>query len=288
MRNFILNRGKFISIAILGILVSSISISVYADGESEGNRYFLERYYAGEISAAKAFVDSIVKKGKWTDRSDKLTIVDVRDATEYKLGHPEKAISSPYPRIYRECVDDNRTEDGACANGTVYAIPQSPEALFLDIESKIPDKNARIATLCRTGFRSVLAGNILANPAHYICDVSDTDCIEEYAERGYSRVYNIWQGFVGQPKPGIVTRDANGNRGRWVVGDDQELTDIMLDDGTLTKGFVADDLDLNNDDEITSADKDGWRYHQGLPYDTRMLPQLLNKDINDLGYYDMP
>lgn len=288
MRNLFLNRGKVISAVMLGILVSSVSISVYADGNSDGNRYFLERYYSGDISAAKAFVDSIVKQGKMSDRSDKLTIVDVRDATEYKMGHPEKAISSPYPRIYRECVDDNRTEDGACIDGTVSAVPQSPEALFLDIEAKIPDKNARIATLCRTGFRSVLAGNILANPTHFICDPSDADCIEEYTGRGYSRVYNIWQGFVGQPKPGIVTRDAAGNRGRWVVGGEQTLTDITLADGTLAKGFVAYDLDLNNDNDITSADKDGWRYHQGLPYNTRLLPQLLNEDIDDAGYYDMP
>lgn len=61
-------------------------------------------------------------------------------------------------------------------------------------------------------------------------------------EAGYTQVRNIWQGFVGQTKV-----DYYGNA----------------------------PLDLNHDGVITDADKDGWRYYQGLPYETALLPRLL-------------
>ena len=109
-------------------------------------------------------------------------------------------------------------------------------------------------------------------------------CQTEYEGRGYTRVSNIWQGFVGQPMAGIISSGGN----RYVVGDDQTLTDLTLPDESNAKGFVAYDLDLNNDGAITAADKDGWRYHQGLPYDTRLLPKLKNDKVEDDGYYDKP
>ena len=59
---------------------------------------------------------------------------------------------------------------------------------------------------------------------------------------GYTQVRNIWQGFVGQTKV-----DFFGNA----------------------------PLDLNHDQQITDADKDGWRYYQGLPYETKLRPRLL-------------
>ena len=48
-----------------------------------------------------------------------------------------------------------------------------------------PDKETPILTICRTGYRSVLAANLLA-------------------EAGYVNVRNIWQGFVGQLKTDTV------------------------------------------------------------------------------------
>ena len=263
----------------LSITFGASGIALSEEGESDGNRYYLERYYTADISAAKAFLDAVVKRGKWTDRSDPLVIVDVRDASEYVSGHPEGAIHVPYPRIYRECNNDNRSEDGgSCNEGSVpgSTVIQDPEDLFLEVESRIPDKSTRIATLCRTGFRSVLAGNILANPEEYLGS--------DYAGRGYKYVFNIWEGFVGQPKPGIVSSSGN----RYVVGDDQILEDLTLPDGSSAKGFIAYDLDVDNDSAITAEDKDGWRYYQGLPYDTRLLPKLISAPIDAAGYYDLP
>ncbi len=59
---------------------------------------------------------------------------------------------------------------------------------------------------------------------------------------GYTHVRNIWQGFVGQTKV-----DFYGNA----------------------------PLDLNHDGQITDADKDGWRYYQGLPYSKRLSARLI-------------
>ncbi|MCU7931516.1 MAG: rhodanese-like domain-containing protein [Candidatus Thiodiazotropha sp. (ex Codakia rugifera)] len=287
---------------ILATLAFTISISVNdqalaAEGDSDGNRYYLQRYYLEDISAAKAYLGML---GKHQDKDrekheekkhdfDKLTIIDVRDATEYRMGHPKKAIHMPYPRIYRECVDNLRTEDGACSAGTVYQVRQDPESLFLQIEEKIEDKATPIATLCRTGFRSVLAANILSKPTT-LCDlkaytgVEYDQCITTYQGRGYENVSNIWQGFVGQPMAGIVSTGGN----RFVVGDDQILADLILNDGSSAKGFVAFDLDLNNDGAIGANDKDGWRYHQGLPYNTKLQKKRINSEVDAMGYYDLP
>ncbi|MCM8855776.1 MAG: rhodanese-like domain-containing protein [Candidatus Thiodiazotropha sp.] len=124
-----------IGTSILATLVFTISISVNyealsAEGDSDGNRYYLQRYYLEDISAAKAYLGML---GKHQDKDrekheekkhdfDKLTIIDVSDATEYRMGHPKKAIHMPYPRIYRECVDNLRTEDGACSAGLEQSI----------------------------------------------------------------------------------------------------------------------------------------------------------------------
>lgn len=305
-------RASTLTLSVVLACSVGISVNAQAEGESDGNRYFLERYYEGEISAAKAYLDAVLKKSKrsydkddddddgWWSRyykkkkSKKLIILDVRDATEYKTGHPEGAYHFPYPRIYRECVNDARPEDGGgCTDGTVpeSTVLQDPEDLFLMVEHKFPNKSQRFATLCRTGFRSVLAANILSKPEVVICDLnysSDLDayanCQAEYDGRGYDYVSNIWQGFVGQPLSGIVSQDGV----RYVVGDNQTLADVTLADGTPAKGFVAYDLDLNNDDTISAEDKDGWRYHQDLPYVEGLRRKLRNYEVYLDGYYDLP
>ncbi len=68
---------------------------------------------------------------------------------------------------------------------------------------------------------------------------------------GYTHVRNIWQGFVGQTKV-----DFYGNA----------------------------PLDLNHDGQITDDDKDGWRYYQHLPYETRLSPRLLYQPYVYLYY----
>lgn len=260
--------------AALALFISSSALA--QEGESDGNRYFLERYYTADISSAKAFLDAVVKRGKWSDASDPLVIVDVRDAIEYRTGHPEGALHVPYPRIYRQCQNNNRSEDGgSCTDGAIpgSTVLQDPEDFFLEVEGRIPDKATRVALLCRTGFRSVLAGNILANPEEFLGS--------DYAGRGYENVFNIWEGYVGQPKEGVVRSGGT----LYVAGNDQTLVDLTLPDGATAKGFDAFDLDLNNNGGIDSGDKDGWIYFQGLPFDTRMLPKLISPSA--VSYYNL-
>jgi hypothetical protein len=127
------------------------------------------------------------------------------------------------------------------------------------------DVGTPIMTLCRTGHRSVLAGNILADPASYGINGP-----------AFTNVRNIWEGFVGQPKYAFKT------------GSD------ALELGTNCPSGCK--LDLNNDGVINSdtadvytqtkdanPDKDGWRNFAGLPWTTHIQKPLAYE--RDPGYY---
>ncbi len=196
--------------------------------------------YHSQISPAEAFLNTVVKRGKWSKPSEKPVIIDVRSTSEYKAGHPEHAYNVPSPYIYQHCVAQengiNRKPDGACVKGGAK-IDQTPAEFVNYVESIVPNKDTPIYTLCRTGVRSVGAANFLA-------------------DAGYTNVRNIWEGFVGinltAPK---------------VVGYD--------DDGEPIKEVLP--VDLNHSGDLTDEDKNGWRNHQALPYDTRLLPKLIYK-----------
>ena len=136
--------------------------------------------YNSEISPAEAFVDTVVKRGKWANPQDRPVILDVRSTPEYRAGHPEHSYNVPYPFIYQYCNDvegDDRRRDGACKSGG-ERIPQPAADFVAYVESIIPDKHTPIYTMCRTGVRSVGAA-------------------EELTKAGYKNVRNIWEGFVG-------------------------------------------------------------------------------------------
>lgn len=235
-----------------------------------GNRYTLERAYEqGDISAAKTYLEAVL--------DGVLTIIDVRDVTEYTRGHPEGAYSAPFPRIYRDCTGNARTDDGACAQGTDASEGQDPEVFYDWVDNLFADKTQAIATLCRTGFRSVLAANILSDPKTYVCDAkysdnpsANADCKDKYALAGFTNVRNIWQGFVGQPMAPIQIIDGT----RFLVGSDAYKLP-KKDDPDNRYRMVGQDLDLDNDGDVDADDKDGWRYHQGLPYSTERIEELL-------------
>lgn len=266
--------SKTIKCVVLAAAAVCTSLSAFAQdaakpasGPLDGNRYMHERFYAGDISAASAYLRS-QRAG-----AERLTIVDVRDATEYRLGHPTSARHIPYPRVFQECnanpkaADDQvlRSEDGGtCLYGTKKdsVVRMSDEELFKAFEAAYPDKNQAIALLCRTGSRSAKAGNVLANPEKYLGAA--------YAGRGYKQVFNIWEGFVGMPLVPIHPDT------RAVIGASSTTLPITLENGTQAVGFKPAYLDLNKDGKITNADLDGWRYHQGLPFDLAMDKANLN------------
>lgn len=207
--------------------------------------------YKSEASPARAFADTVAKRGKWGSPSQQPVIIDVRSAPEYRAGHPEHAYNVPYPFIYATCGATGRWPDGACKS-TVSQVPQPGNDFVAYVESIIPNKDTPIYTLCRTGHRSVGAAHLLA-------------------DAGYTNVRNIWEGFVG------------------LYLNAPQVVGYQPDDGDPNTPLVPiignAPVDLNHDGVLTDADKNGWRYHQELPYDTRLLPNL----IYQLGteYYNM-
>jgi rhodanese-related sulfurtransferase len=216
---------------ITGLVVATSTEGVWA----EGNRYNIERYYHSEISAAQAYQE--LRYLRWFNKKrlhgGKPVLVDVRSMEEYAAGHPVRSYNIPYPRVCSGCD------------------PQSEATFYWEVYKTVKGDTERlIMTLCRTGKRSVLGGNVLANPA-------------EYGINGpaFTNVRNIWEGYVGQYKYAYA-----GNT-------------IMLD--TNGKPFA---LDLNNNGEMDSdtadvyverkdanPDKDGWRNFQQLPWTTRIF-----------------
>jgi len=69
---------------------------------------------------------------------------------------------------------------------------------------------------------------------------------ELLTKAGYANVRNIWEGFVGIN----------------LIADNQ----VYVSEGNYAPGPV----DLNHDGMLTDEDKNGWRYHQGLPYETKL------------------
>lgn len=229
---------------VLTLCVAATSSIVSAPAQAQEpacpfdeNRSGLCGYYSAEISPAQAFLETVVKRGRWSDPSKQAVILDVRSLAEYEAGHPEHAYNVPWPYIHHECNADGRTVDGACKTGKVAEITQNVDDFVSYVESIIPDKDTPIYTLCRTGVRSVGAANVLT-------------------DAGYTNVRNIWEGFVG------INLKAPKKQA----------------DGTVKEISV----DLNHDGVLNDQDKNGWRYHQGLPYVTRLLPWLIYQPMADL------
>ena len=216
--------------------------------------------YHSEISNTRAFLETVVNRGKWTKPSLRPVIIDVRSTSEYKAGHPEHSYNVPYPYIYQYCNDvgvtgpqDDRHPDGACKSQKSRI--NQPDSDFVSyVEKLIPNKDTPIYTMCRTGVRSVGAANRLE-------------------EAGYTNVRNMWEGFVG----------VNLKAPFYVYGDDDNdpnTPDVIVGTEDLP-------VDLNHSGgPLTDEDKNGWRYHLGLPYDTRLLPPLIYKPDAETYYWD--
>ena len=205
------------------LVALSTSMNVYA----EGSRYDLPRAYHSEISAAKAYLQM---------QKEEAVLIDVRRLREYAAGHPEKAFNVPFPHV----VGSN-DQDESVFYWAVYNI----------VGGKT---DAAIMTLCRTGFRSVLAANILANPGAYGIDGP-----------GFTNVRNIWEGFVGKYK------EADGDPGNYL---DLNNNDVLDTDSSDVYAHTSD----------ANPDKDGWRNYQELPWNTKLHVNRVY--LNDRGQYD--
>jgi rhodanese-related sulfurtransferase len=239
------------SVAVMALPALALTYPLAASADEEPpcefneNRRGICGNYHSEISPAEAFVNTVVKRGKWSNPKERPVILDVRSTPEYLAGHPARSYNVPYPFIYQYCNDvegDDRRPDGACKDGG-DRIFQDAGLFVAYVEDIIPNKDTPIYTLCRTGSRSVGAAELLT-------------------EAGYAEVRNIWEGFVGI----------------YLTAPFQDP-----DQSDPTPGPV----DLNHDGELTDEDKNGWKNHQALPYETSLLPKLMYKgDYAETYYWD--
>jgi rhodanese-related sulfurtransferase len=231
-----MNRSNTVA-ALSALLAVVCTGTVTADG----NRYDRDRQYDSEISVSEAYLAMEHSKG-WDNKANKgqpkPVLIDVRTLREYASGHPEDAYNVPYPNIYI-----SGDQDPQVFYDEVYAITKG-------------NLDTPIMTLCRTGSRSIDAGNILADPKNLAGD-SRREAVKGMP---FTNVRNIWEGFVGQYK-------------------------YAFTGGTVTVPLVA--LDLNNDDMLNAdvadvyeetpdynPDKDGWRNFAGLPWTTNIRKPL--------------
>jgi rhodanese-related sulfurtransferase len=203
------------------------------------NRSGLCGYYHSEISPAEAFLNTVVKRGSWSRPSLRAVILDVRSTPEYKAGHPEHSINVPYPYIYQYCDEKGRQPDGAC-------------------KGVLRDDNGDRIEIAQDDAEFVrYVERIIPNkdtPIYTLCrtGVRSVGAANLLTDAGYTQVRNIWEGYVGVYLTAPKTQA----------------------DGSVK----TEPVDLNHDGELNDQDKNGWRYHQGLPYDTRLLPKLIYRD----------
>ncbi|WP_162181075.1 rhodanese-like domain-containing protein [Solemya velum gill symbiont] len=235
--------------------ISIMTLFCLSTVSAEGSRYDLPRSYNSEISSA----------GEFLEMQTGTVLIDVRRLREYRAGHPinpnglannQEAYNVPFPHI-------------------VGYGDQDPQFFFDAVVAVITglggDENTPITTLCRTGFRSVLAANILTDPgAHGVTGTA------------FTNVRNIWEGFVGRELEaffaplGVDSLEAIGQTDLLGKGK-KGVPHSLLGHEALHHNY----LDLNNNgviDEHTAdvctdtpdnnPDKDGWRNHQALPWGT--------------------
>ncbi len=188
-------------------LLCLLPFTAFADG-ADGNRYsnILSRAYHSEISASSAYLNTIKegkhnkhhkKKGHDDDDETQAIIIDVRTVEEYVGGHPPRAYSIPFPHIYNRQRNPEKGD----------YIKQEPAAFVAAVNELDLPKDTLIITMCRTGFRSVLAGNLLA-------------------AEGYTNVRNMWQGFKGRLKQNLAGEDVDLDGDGTVDGDDPYSGDL--------------------------------------------------------------
>jgi len=217
-------------------LAAALAITFSGQTLAEGSRYDLPREYQSEISSAKAYLQM---------KKQEAILVDVRRLREYAAGHPERAFNVPYPHKI-----DNNDQRG------------KEDEVYWAIYNLVGGKtDTPIMTLCRTGFRSVLVANILADPLNTAGDPGRPVIT---GATPFTNVRNIWEGFVGRYKAVDGTADSF----------------LDLNNNDVLDSDVADVYPHTTD---ANPDKDGWRNYQQLPWDTKLHVNRVY--LNDRSQY---
>jgi rhodanese-related sulfurtransferase len=229
-----------------------LALAFASQASAEGNRYGQPRVYHSEMSVAEAYLAMEHSKG-WDNRANrgqpKPVLVDVRTLREYAAGHPADAHNIPFPNIY-------------------VSGDQDPAVYYWEVYNLVNGNlDTPIMLLCRTGNRSIRAGNILADPLNL---ANDPARVPVYGGLPFTNVRNIWEGFVGLhlfefasgvPVNPPVRLDLNG-------------------DGLVQ---IADTADVYVEVTDSNPDKDGWRNFAGLPWTTQIRRPLTY--LRDPGQY---
>ena len=194
---------------ITAITMALLTFIASVPANAEGNRYHLDQRYKSEISPAKSYLSTNYDRGhrdrrhKRDDDDDDdekdqhAVLIDVRTIEEYVGGHPPRAYSIPFPHVYNRQRNPDKGD----------YIPQAPEDFVAAVNDMDLPKDTLIITMCRTGFRSVLAGNLLA-------------------DAGYTNVRNMWEGFKGKTKLDESGAEADLNGDGVVDGSDPYSGDL--------------------------------------------------------------
>lgn len=243
-------------------LAAAVGFALAGPVAAEGSRYDLPRSYHSEISSAKAYLQM---------DADAAVLIDVRRLREYAAGHPyamdagwQHAFNVPFPHI-------------------VGSNDQDPQVLYDEVHRIVfdvmgGDYDTPLMTLCRTGFRSVLAGNILADPAAH-----------GVVGQGFTNVRNIWEGFVGRYKQQYIGTLKKAGQSQLTGPGKRGVANTLVAEGLS--------LDLNNNDQLdvdtadvylesrdANPDKDGWRNYEELPWSSDVLSTYAY--LNDTTQYD--
>jgi rhodanese-related sulfurtransferase len=232
------------------LTVALCLLPVCGMAEDNGNRYNRDRQYLSEISASDAYLQASRshhqrKKEHGRHHHSTATIIDVRTRREYAAGHPEMAFNVPYPRI-----------------DTGYN--QDPTTFYWEVYKNIAKGNTDrvLFTLCRTGSRSIDAGNVLADPANTALDSRRTTVLADPVlgePVPFTNVRNIWEGFVGRE----LFAFENGLPNPAIKLD-------LNNDGVIN----ADTADVYAHTKDANPDKDGWRNFRNLPWTTKIRKSL--------------
>lgn len=209
------------------------------------NRSGLCGYYHSEISPAEAYIDTVAKRDS--------------DGKGDKHGKHHK--SSDHAVI----LDVRSTSEYKAGHPEhAYNVPYPYIFQYCDATGRSPDG------ACKKGVGTLPQNNddfvdyvkkIIPDkdtPIYTLCrtGVRSVGAANVLTDAGYTHVRNIWEGFVGI-KLTAPKKQADG-------------------------GVLVQSVDLNHDGALTDADNNGWRYHQALPYDTRLLPKLIYKPMAEL------
>lgn len=240
------NLTRFaLALPVLGAFFSAPTLAVEPACPFYENRSGLCGYYHSEISPAEAYIDTVAKR----DRDGKGDRHDKHDKSSKHAVILDVRSTSEYKAGHPEHA---------------YNVPYPYIFQYCDASGRSPDG------ACKKGVSTLPQNNddfvdyvkkIIPNmdtPIYTLCrtGVRSVGAANVLTDAGYTNVRNIWEGFVGI-KLTAPKKQADGS-------------------------VLVLPVDLDHDGALTDADNNGWRYHQALPYDTRLLPKLIYKPMAEL------